>query len=266
MNRIFLPKSLINKICNKELEKNYRNRLKKIKSSLSLNPPILSIPKDSNYFIKPIMTNRNFHLTHLNNFKKCLSSNNLEKTDETKNQISSRNKFRSIDLKIRMFNIAQNNLTMYKRLLECSNKSEYDKKKFINGYKKSQKYKKIKCEYPMIDFYKDKRISNFYFSLNKRKTNINSIFNNLDKYIKHKPININIHTNTYETLFFSNDIKKKYIAKNKKNKLFLNNLNEKTLHKKNENFKTFNSIFEECKDKTSEINKEKKNNDMGAIN
>ena len=43
-------------------------------------------------------------------------------------------------------------------------------------------------------------------------------------------------------------------------------MNEKTLHKKNENFKTFNSIFEECKDKTSEINKEKKNNDMGAIN
>ena len=30
-----------------------------------------------------------------------------------------------------MFNIAQNNLNMYKRLLECSNKSDYDKKKFI---------------------------------------------------------------------------------------------------------------------------------------
>ena len=255
MNSIFLQKSLINKICNKELDKNFRNRLKTIKSSLSLNPSNYpAIPKDSNNSIKHTITNRNFHWNQFNKFKKCLSSNNLEKTECDKIQKSPRNQFKSIDLKIRMFNIAQNNLTMYKRLLECSNKSEYDKKKFINGYKNSQKYKKIICEYPTIDFFKNKRIFNFYSSINNKKTNLNTIFNNLGKYIKHKPVNI--HTNTYETLFFSKDIKKKYMMKNKKNKLLLNNLNNYSTNKKNKKyFKTFNSVFGENIVKNDETKK-----------
>ena len=260
MNKIFLQKSLINKICNKELDKNFRTRLKTIKSSLSFNPPnYLTIPKEANNSIKNSLTNRNIHLSQLNKFKKCLSLNNIEKTEFSKAQKTPRNQFKSNDLKIRMFKIAQNNLSMYKRLLECSNKSQYDKKKFINGYKKSQKYKKILCEYPIIDFFKNRRISNYYSSINNKKTNINTIFNNLDKYNKYKPVNID--TNTYETLFFSKDIKKKYMMKNKKNKLLLNNLNDYSANKNNKKyFKTFNSVFEEKIDKKGEINKEQNTN------
>ncbi len=256
MNRVFLQKSLINKICNKELNKNFRNRLKTIKSSLSFNPTnYLTIPKDANNSIKNTLTNRNFHKNQLNKFKKCLSLNNIEKAECGKIQKTPRNQFKSIDLKIRMFNIAQNNLSMYKRLLECTNKSQYDKKRFINSYKNSQKYKKILCEYPIIDFFKNRRISNYYSSLNNKKANINSIFNNLDKYNKNKPVNID--TNTYETLFFSKDIKKKYMMKNKKNKLLLNNLNDYSINKKNKKyFKTFHSVFRENIDKKDEIKKE----------
>ena len=266
MNRIFQPKSLINKICNKEQEKNFRNRIKKVKSSLSFNSRnFLNIPKDSNNSIKHSVTNRNFHLTQLNKFKKCLSSNNIEKTESAKIQNYPRHLFRNIDLKIKMFNIAQNNLNMYKRLLECSNKSKYDKKNFINGYKKSQNYKKIICEYPTIDFFKNKRISNFYTSINDKKTNLNSIFNNFDKYLKHKPINI--YTNTYETLFFSKDIRKKYMMKNKKNKLLLNNLNDYITNKTNKKyFKTFNTIFRDYNDKKREINKEQNINNEQTNN
>ena len=257
---LFSDLSLINKICSKEQEKNYRNRLKKIKSSLSLSPPKFpTITKDINNSIKASRAKRNIHLNKLNtfnSFKKSLSSNNLDNL-ENMNQIkTTRNKFNSIDLKIRIFNIAQENLNMYKRLFECINKSKYDKKSLIKEYKNSQKYKKNKCIYPTIDFFKNKRISNYYSFLNNKKGKLNSVFDNLNKYLKPKQKQKDININTYENLFFSNDIKNEY----KRNKLYLNNINTGYNHSKiKQYYKTFNSLIGKNDDKEVEKNKEQEN-------
>lgn len=265
---LFSDLSLINKICAKEEKKNYRNRLKKIKSSLSLNPPKYpALTKDINNSIKTSHAKRNIHLNKLNNlntinsFKKSLSSNNFDNF-ENMNQIkTTRNKFNSIDLKIKIFNIAQENLNMYKRLFECINKSKYDKNSLIKEYKNSQKYKKNKCIYPTIDFFKNKRISNYYCILNNKNGKLNSVFDNLNKYIKPKQKQEDININTYDNLFFSNDIKNEY----KRNKLYLNNINTGYTHKKiKQYYKTFNSLIGKNDVKEFEINKEQeiKNEDI----
>ena len=49
MKKEIIPNKFIHKICKKEQEKNFRNKLKKIKSSLSLNPSeFLTKAKDFN--------------------------------------------------------------------------------------------------------------------------------------------------------------------------------------------------------------------------
>jgi len=49
MKKEIIPNKFIHKICKKEQEKNFRNKLKKIKSSLSLNPSeFLTKTKDFN--------------------------------------------------------------------------------------------------------------------------------------------------------------------------------------------------------------------------
>lgn len=253
MKQKVISNKFLENLCIKEQDKSYRNRLKKIKSSLSLNPPkFLTTTKDNNNMNKKLKTktNRNNNIKlnpiKLNSFKKSFSSNNLD------NEI---NKFKSNDLKLQIFNIAQENLNMYKKLLECTNNSSYDKKSLIKGYKKNQYYKKISCEYPSIDFFTKKRISNYYKVLNNKKTKLDTLFNNIEKYINPKTNDFN--ANKYEKLFFSNQVRKEYNTHHKKNRLVLNNLNMDNKSKKyRQYFKTFNGLVEKYENKKSEINKE----------
>ena len=255
MKKEIIPNKFIHKICKKEQEKNFRNKLKKIKSSLSLNPSeFLTKAKDFNGSnIINIIKNRN---DKLNIFKKCLSYNNLENIEIHKQNNKTRNKFKSNGLKLQIFNIAQENLNMYKRLFDCSKKSEYDKKLLIKDYKNSEKYKKNICEYPNIDFFKNKRISKYYSSLNNKKIKLNSIFDNINNnYIK--PQKKDITRNTYETIFFSKEIKNEYFGQNKRRKLFLNTLkNYDSQNKIKKYLKTFNSLVSKYDERKSENSKE----------
>ena len=58
-------------------------------------------------------------------------------------------------IKLGIMNLAQQNLYMLKRLTE--KKSEYSVKKMEEDYKKFQNYKKIMCNFPCINFNKEKR-------------------------------------------------------------------------------------------------------------
>ena len=58
-------------------------------------------------------------------------------------------------IKLGIMNLAQQNLYMLKRLTE--KKSEYSVKKMEEDYKKVQNYKKIMCNFPCINFNKEKR-------------------------------------------------------------------------------------------------------------
>jgi len=258
MKQKVISNRFLESLCNKEQEKNYRNRLKKIKSSLSLNPPkFLTMTKDTNNMNKKPKTKINKNIIRLNPiklnyFKKSFSSNNLD--DEI-------NKFRSNDLKLQIFNIAQENLNMYKKLLECTKYSSYDKKTLIKGYKKNQYYKKISCEYPSIDFFNKKRINNYYHALNNKKTKLETLFNNMDKYIN--PKTKDFDGNNYEKLFFSNQVKNDYKTHHKKNKLVLNNLNIDNKSKKyKQYFKTFTGLVGKYENKKSEINKDDNNKNV----
>ena len=237
MKKEIIPNKFIHKICKKEQEKNFRNKLKKIKSSLSLNPSeFLTKTKDFNGSnIINIIKKRN---DKLNIFKKCLSYNNLENIETHKQNNTARNKFRS------------------NGLFDCSKKSEYDKKLLIKDYKNSEKYKKNICEYPNIDFFKNKRISKYYSSLNNKKIKLNSIFDNINKnYIK--PQKKDITRNTYETIFFSKEIKNEYFGQNKRRKLFLNTLkNYDSQNKIKKYLKTFNSLVSKYDERKSENSKE----------
>lgn len=240
MKKMLSSNRFLDNICKKEQEKNYRNKLKKIKSSLSLSPPkFLTLPKVVNDINNKIKSknkennnNRNNKLNQikLNLFKKSLSSNDLDNKIITK--------FHNNELKLRIFNIAQNNLTMYNRLLEHSNKSIYDTKTLIKKYKMSQRYKKNSCVYPIIDFFKNKRISDYNNCFSSKHTKLKLLFNNIDNVIKPKQNDINM--NTYDKLFFSKEIKNAF---NKKNKLNLNNLNsDNKTNKFKKYFKTYSSI------------------------
>ena len=144
---------------------------------------------------------------------KNLSSNYLDKNANTMNLFSfRRNKFKKNDLKLEMLKIAQDNLNMYKRLLNCG-KSIYNQKQYLKQYKQSQNYKKNKCKYPSIDFYKIQRISNYIATLNNPKNDL-PIFNNNNLFAKQK-IKNKMET-PYEKLFFK---------KNIKNNLFLEEVN-----------------------------------------
>ena len=222
----------LDNLCYKEQIQNFRKRIKKMKSTLSLNNPLY---------------NNKINQTKLNSFKKNFSSNYLENMN---------NKFNSNELKIRMYTIAQDNLIMYKKLLECRKNSTYDKKSLIKRYNRNQSYKKIACEYPSIDFYKNKRIASHYLSLNYKKDKIQTFFNNLDKYYKPKQIDIDKYN--YGKLFFSNEIKDEYNFINKKNKskLILDSLMKGITHKKNKQyFKTYINFNGKLEDKFSEMEK-----------
>ena len=195
------------------------------------------------YFIETNQLMKNFSFKYTNKFP---SSGDKFK--------ATRNQFIKNDLKQEIFKIAQNNLNMYKRLLDC-NKSIYDKKKFIKDYRQSQSYKKNSCKYPCIDFYKTIRISKFFSSLknmpNKQKLFINNNF-------IMKPKRKNQNKTPYQKLFFSNEINND----NKKNKLFLDkiNINIASQKKVNEHFKTHYILKDFFEKKENDKNDEKINN------
>jgi len=217
MKKEIISHNILEIICHKEQEKNYRNRIKKMKSTLSLSP------KTTLFLTKNIKTIYNKNTPK--NFTKSLSSNNLETIEllSNKNYKTNKNKFISNELKLKIFNIAQDNLRMYKRLLDRKNKSVYDKKILIGNYKNLQAIKKNVCEYPCIDFFKKKRIEKYYKTLNNNDKNLNTVFDNINKYLMPKVKGID--KITYDKLFFSNEVKNELITRHRKNKLSLNTLN-----------------------------------------
>jgi hypothetical protein len=170
---------------------------------------------------------------------KNLSSNYLQKYDNPPDLFSfRRNKFKKNDLKLEMLKIAQENLNMYKRLLNCR-KSNYSQKKFVKEYKQSQYYKKNKCKYPSIDFYKEQRISNYFATIINPK-NESSIFNNNNLFAK-KHLKLKMET-PYEKLFFK---KKNHNFNNQKSYLVLDEVNINNNYSKrktSEYFKTLSLI------------------------
>ena len=74
-------------------------------------------------------------------------------------------------IKLGIMDLAQQNLYMLKRLTE--KKSEYSVNKMEEDYKRYQKYKKIKCNFPSINFNHQKR---GYSSDNKSERIIKKIF------------------------------------------------------------------------------------------
>ena len=76
-------------------------------------------------------------------------------------------------VKLNIKDIAQENLHMYKRLLD--QQPTYDINKLINDYANNHLfYKKYACRYPSIDFYKEKKPKKtFLFHSSDAKKNIN---------------------------------------------------------------------------------------------
>ena len=97
----------------------------------------------------------------------------------TRNPSNSPNRtLNSFSLKNQIRGIAQENLYMYKRLME--RQSTYDANKWIKDYKQNQKYKNNVCKFPSINFYqkykrKKKSLSNNKYSHN---TVVNDILKN----------------------------------------------------------------------------------------
>ena len=159
---------------------------------------------------------------------------------------SSRNQFIKNDLKQEIFKIAQNNLNMYKRLLDCK-KSNYNKEKFLKEYKQSQSYKRFACKYPSIDFYKTLKQSNYFSSLKYPSKEGLQIINS--NYLI-KPKKHNKKKNEYQSLFFLKEINK---LENKQNKLLLDQLNINSIRQKNidENFNTHYALRNFYKEKNA---------------
>ena len=150
--------------------------------------------------------------------------------------------------------MAQSNLMMFKRLLK-DKKSIYDKKKLIENYKQSQIYKKNHCIYPSIDFYKGKRIANYFSALIKNKLKpLITINNNMNNKNQSKE---NKRKTSYQTIFYSND----HREINKKKEIFMNNvnINNDVQKKLNEHFNTYYNLKNLYETKKEEAEKNKKN-------
>jgi hypothetical protein len=197
-----------------------------------------------------------------NKLPKNISSKIFNKYSLTPDMVNTslKNQFKKNDLKLQIFNIAQSNLNMYKRLLACK-KSCYNKEKYLKDYKKSQSYKKHSCKYPSIDFYKTLRISNYFSSLFRHS---NNEINNNNYKLFMKPKKKKIKKTSYQSLFYSNEINE---FNNKKNKLFLEelNLNIMRQNKINEHFKT-HYILKDFYTKKDESKKNKEINPASSLN
>ena len=113
----------------------------------------LNIPKINSPF------NRNYELDQQNKhyYKKLFEiKNHNSKKYSTNNLFNTHRKDGYVKLGI--MNLAQENLYMLKRLYE--QKSQYSAKKMEKEYQKVQKYKKIMCKFPDINFNKSKGLSN----------------------------------------------------------------------------------------------------------
>ena len=112
---------------------NYTKTNNKINSGYELE-------QKNKYFFKKL-----FDIKHNNNFKKL----NLDF-----NPLSHR---KDGHIKLDIMHLAQQNLYMLKRLYE--KKSEYSVKKMEKEYQSYQKYKKIMCKFPEINFSKTRGLS-----------------------------------------------------------------------------------------------------------
>ena len=146
---------------------------------------------------------------------------------------SPKKRFIKNDLKLQIYQIAQNNLNMLKRLIHCK-KSVYNKQKLFKDYKQSQSYKKNSCKYPSIDFYKTIRISKYSSSLNNPWKSGNLFLNK--NFSKQK-----INKTPYQKLFYKNEINE---SDNKVNRLILDNIEINAIAQKTvkEHFITHYSI------------------------
>ena len=114
-------------------------------------------------------------------------------------------------LKNHIKNIAQENLYMYKRIVEAP--ATYDKIKWLQDYKQSQIYKRNACKFPSINFLKThKKKKNLSANLYK-KNKINDRDNLVKTTTRKQKINCNSVKNE------NNNTKIKFY-KNKKKKIF----------------------------------------------
>jgi hypothetical protein len=200
---------------------------------------------------------------------KNFSSNFLNKFEKQQNNLhSEKNLFIKNDLKQEIYKIAQENLIMFKRLIECR-KSLYNKQKLLKDYRQSQTYKKNACKYPSINFYKTQKTSYYFATLNspthKPLLNFNNIFN-----FKHKiPLK---KRNMYKNLFFTKKIadinENNNNNNNKTSKLFLDNINTNynTQKKVNQYYKTYYALKDNYDNPYQNTNYIHKNNIFNSEN
>lgn len=148
-------------------------------------------------------------------------------------------------LKKNIMKIAQENLFMYKRLKDKS--SFYDFNKFLKEYEQNQYYKKNACNFPCINFYKEKknncRNKDLYsFSLDeiKHKNSNNICKTDKDSFPKVTSNITTRHSTVNNTIEDCVSIKRKYHGKKKKFKNFTLNDLKNLKFKKNKSNIVFN--------------------------
>ena len=146
-------------------------------------------------------------------------------------------------IKLGIMDLAQQNLYMLKRLTE--KKSEYSVNKMESDYKRYQKYKKIMCNFPTINFNKSKRgfssdNKNYRTEMKENFPTLNYIndgyLERIGRKVKDKKMN---EEETKKNLFNNEKIKKKRNYSDGKNKKsILKEIKEEEIIKKENDGKT----------------------------
>ena len=230
-NNIILNNKKIKNIFNNQTK--FRNLNQKEEPNIKTNPSTASykkmkfnIPKLNPKFLKNY-NDYELQKQNENFYKKIFTIQNKNKRQSTNCIFNTHRKDGYIKLNI--MNLAQQNLYMLKRLYE--QKSEYSAKKIEKDYQKAQKYKKILCKFPEINFNKTKALTmnNSKFFSNKNEKSQKSTYFPTINYINEgsmikikrnllKDIN---KKNTNNEIIQKRNLKKDFLKENK-----INNKNE----------------------------------------
>ena len=214
-------------------------------------------PKKKLFFSVPKNQSNNYELQQNN---KCLFDriNNIYKRGDRRMEqlmkpgFEKNKKHNSGYKKLEILYLAQDNLTMLKRLTE--KKSTYSVNKMEKDYKKMQNYKKCMCQFPTINFCKSKETGpiidsyNYHEAMNKA---------NINKY--NKPTEIYLNDGYLDKLG-------KEIMDKKKKKESPNKKSEKKDDKKSEISKNEGSNKKEEADKNKDNVKRKEDSEKNNEN
>ena len=207
------------------------NKINSTKKNYTKTDIAMYEPKKKLFFSVPKSLSNNFEIKQNNKSLYDRINNIYQKGDKRMEQLmkpgfEKNKKHNSGYRKLEILHLAQNNLTMLKRLTE--KKSSYSVSNMEKEYKKMQNYKKCMCQFPTINFCKSKEIGPIIENINfKEITNKEKKVNDKNNYKINKPTEIYLNDGYLDKLG-------KEIIDKKKKKESWKKENKKSQSEKNE--------------------------------